>query len=408
MTPLRGPLAIAAGWAAAAGAVAVGGPWLPVGGRWLAVHLFTLGVLSTLLIALVPHFAGTLLHAPARSGDRARLVLWTAAVPLVLIGLTAALPAATAAGGTVLLGVVLWLWRDLRRMRRAAALGGRFVFVARAYERACGAFAHAAVLGVLLGTGVLAGPWYGVGRLAHLHVALLGWGATTLLATAVFLGPTLARTRIVDGADDTAAGALRLASPALTVAGVALLVTPLPEPYGTAARLLAALALTAYAGAATAVCRPVLAAVRQGRPSVSAWQLHSALLWLLAALWLDALVVATGRFDLLGSVVLLVVLGVLAHAILGSLGHLAPLAFGVRPPPAPAEALRAWAPVGLIDLGVGLLVVGGLGIGLAPVAVPAGTAVLVLGAGARGATIVRSLRDRSTTTRAGRPEPVEA
>ena len=56
-------------------------------------------------------------------------------------------------------------------------------------------------------------------RIAHLHVNLL-LGGLTLLATIVFFGPTIARTRIREGADVRAACAVRLGAIGLGV-GVA-------------------------------------------------------------------------------------------------------------------------------------------------------------------------------------------
>ena len=81
-------------------------------------------------------------------------------------------------------------------------------------------FVHGAILGALLGTGVLTGRWYGAGRIAHLHVNILGWAGLTLLATLVFFGPTMVRTRIRQGADDDAAARWvdRKSEPALSAA----------------------------------------------------------------------------------------------------------------------------------------------------------------------------------------------
>ena len=170
-TPGRAPLAhlragfTAAGVFAVAAAVqlAVGGP----GSRWLAVHLFTVGVLSNLIVTLAPHFAATLLHATERRAALPRLaVLNAGALLLAASGLRSA--ALLAARATLLTAAVLWLWWDLRRMRKAALHPGRFGFVTRAYERAAGAFVHGALLGVLMGTGALGGAWYAAARLAHL------------------------------------------------------------------------------------------------------------------------------------------------------------------------------------------------------------------------------------------------
>ena len=72
--PLRPAFALAGAYAGAAVLWVLAGSVLP-GGRWFAVHLFTLGVLTTLVVALTDHFAQTLLHAPQRRHPAARPTL---------------------------------------------------------------------------------------------------------------------------------------------------------------------------------------------------------------------------------------------------------------------------------------------------------------------------------------------
>jgi hypothetical protein len=84
------PLAPAVAVALAYGAGAL--IWLAVGqqfnvGRWLALHLFTLGVLSNLVMAMADHFARTLLHSPVGHGPRSRFILLNLGAVLVLAGL---------------------------------------------------------------------------------------------------------------------------------------------------------------------------------------------------------------------------------------------------------------------------------------------------------------------------------
>jgi nitrite reductase (NO-forming) len=330
------------------------------GGRWFAVHLFTLGVLTTLVAALTAHFAGTLLHAPGRPGAAARLALLQAGALLLLAGLPTGQRWSTVAGATALVVAVGWLYLDLRRMRRAS-LTGRFAFVVRTYERATGAFLHGAVLGALMGTGLLGGAWYGAARLAHLHVNVLGWGGLPLLATLVFFGPTVMRARIEPGADEAAAPALRRAATALTVAVLALLVTGAGGAVALSARLVAAAGLAVYAAGAVSVCLPVLRVARHARPSAQGWMLAASAGWFLVAVWADVLVVATGRLRLLDAVGAALLAGVLGQAILGASGYLAPLA--VPGPDARAavrrrlETLPRLRPA-VLNLGVALLVAG--------------------------------------------------
>lgn len=338
------------------------------GGRWFAVHLFTLGVLTNLVVALSHHFAQTLLHSPDRGGRTARFVLLNAGV-LLMLGFPPRLRWPLAIGATMVVAAVLWLYLDLRRLRKAS-LTGRFAFVVRAYERACGAFFHGAILGVLMGVGLLAGTWYGSARLAHLHINILGWGGTTLLATVVFFGPTIMRTRMEEGADATAARALRHGMSALTVGALGLLLTGAGGGWALAARLLAAAGLAGFAFAATAVCLPVIRAGRRAKPSAQAWMIRGACGWFVLVVWADAAVVATGRWRLLDALGAVLIVGVLGQAIVASLGYLAPMLTGGgtegRTAARDRLELAPRARTALLNLGVVLVAlsaVGGVGLG---------------------------------------------
>lgn len=303
----------------------VAGDVLP-GGRLLAVHLFTLGVLTNAVLAFSEHFSRAVTHTP---GQRAGWWTWAinASIVLVLIGVATGWLPALAAGATLLVTLVAAAGWRLRRMRRDA-IGARFRWVVRLYEGAHLAFVYAAVLGGLLGVGLVAGPWYLGVRLAHLHANVLGWGGLTLLATLVFFGPTMARTRIEEGADERAARALRRGGAALAVAVLLLLLLGLPEIWGTAARIAAGVALAGFAWAATAVCLPVLRAVAAARPTAQRPLVLGVLLWLPAVVWIDAMVVAAGSWrwmDALGAAALA---GVLTPAILATLLYLAPMLRG--------------------------------------------------------------------------------
>lgn len=300
------------------------------GGRWLAVHLFTAGVVTNMVVALTQHFAQTLLHAPERTGRPVRFVLLNTGAVLLLVGLPGGMRVVFVTGATVLTAAVLWLYWDLRVVRRSV-LGGRFGFVVRGYERACGAFVHGAILGGLMGAGVLAGTWYGAARVAHLHVNVLGWGGLTLLATVVFFGPTVMRTRMEEGADATAARAIRYGATGLTAGTVALLLTGAGGQLALPARLLGAVGLAVYAAGATAVCLPVWRAGGRARPSPYAWLMRAAVGWFVVAAWLDVGVVATGWYRLLDALGALFLLGVLGQGILAALGYLTPMVTGRGP-----------------------------------------------------------------------------
>jgi nitrite reductase (NO-forming) len=311
---------VAAGYALAVVVWVVFGTELP-GGRWFAVHLFTLGVVTNLVLALSDHFARALTHRPGT------MPWWQ--LPLANVGILAVLwsvPSGAgwvvAGGATVLTVVVFLSYLRLRSLRRTA-LAPRFGWVVRAYERAHGAFLHGAVLGALLGASVLGGAWNGSARIAHAHVNLLGWAGMTLLATIVFFGPTVARTRIEQGSDARSARAFRHGATALTLAVLALLGTGASGAPGTAARVVAASGFAVFAASVTIVCLPVLRAMLRAR-APDRWAMFAAVAWFPVVAWSDVLVVAAASWrwlDALGSALLV---GVLAQAISASLGYLAP------------------------------------------------------------------------------------
>lgn len=330
MDPRRSPFAavrpavvIAGAYAAALAVWMVAGDALP-GGRWFAVHLFTLGVLSNLVMAMTQHFAETLLHQPGSSGAGRRTALFNAGALAVLVGMPAGTPWLVACGATAASAAVMWLYVHLRRTRRGA-LSQRFAFLVRAYERAAGAFLHGAILGALLGAGVLPGTWAGTARLAHLHVNILGWGGLTLLSTLVVFGPTVLRRRMESGADATAARWLRSGATGLTVGVFALLLTALPAPWGVVARVLAGAGLAVFAMGCTAVCLPVLRAARRAKPSANGLTLAAACAWFPAVTWADVIVIGTGRYWLLTSLGAALIVGVLGQAILATVGYLGPM-----------------------------------------------------------------------------------
>ncbi|MBW3603640.1 MAG: hypothetical protein KY460_01815 [Actinobacteria bacterium] len=206
---------------------------------------------------------------------------------------------------------------------RRQAVGARFAWIVRIHERAHGSFIHGAVRGLLSGVGALRGSWYGAGRIAHLHVNILGWAGLTLLATLVFFGPTMLGTRIESGANARAAVALRRAATALTIAVVLLLASGVDGPAGKAFRSAAALALGVYAWAVGMVCLPVLRAARAAKPSAARPPLIALCGWFPVLAWADV-VVATGGLQLLDALGLAALAGVFDQAFATALSYVAP------------------------------------------------------------------------------------
>lgn len=315
-------IAVALAYGAALTLWLIAGDVLP-GGRPFAVHLFTLGVLTNLVLTFSEHFARTLTHTP---GERSWW--WPAvtnlAIVAVLAGLVTRRQPLLAAGATLLVGAVFLAYLRLRRMRRGA-VGARFGWIVRLYERAHGAFIHGAVLGALMGVGLVSGTWFAAARIAHLHANMLGWGGLTLLATLVFFGPTMARTRIERSADVVAARALRHGATALGIAVILLLLAGVGGRWAVAFNVLAGMSLAVYAAAATRVCLPVARAVRCGSATAARPLVLGVCGWATVVVWVDALVVTTRAWRWLDAVGVAALAGVLAQAMLAALVHLAPM-----------------------------------------------------------------------------------
>jgi len=357
--PAAPSIAASLGYTIAIAVWLVGGDALP-GGRAFTVHLFTLGVLTNLVLTFSEHFSRTLTRTP---GERAWWwpVLTNLAILAVLAGVHTRWLPLLVGGATALIAVVFLAYRRLRSMRRAA-VGARFVWIVRLYERAHGAFIHGAVLGGLLGAGVLSGSWFGAARLAHLHTNILGWGGLTLLATLVFFGPTMARTRIEPGADATAARALAAGASALTVAVIALFMAGIGGVWGVLLHAVAGAGLAVFALSATLVCLPVARAVRRGPATAARPLILSVCTWLVVVVWVDAVVVTAQAWRFLDALGLVALTGVLGQAILGTLIYLAPMLLGRTT--SSREALRsrldrgAWTRAVVMSAGVLSLALG--------------------------------------------------
>jgi hypothetical protein len=390
------------------------GDTLP-GGRWFAVHLFTLGVLSNLVVVLSDHFGRTLLGAGPDRRVR-RFVAFNVGALLVL-GFPPELRYPLALGAAITSVTVVWLAIDLHRLRRRAT-DRKFVFVADGYQLACAAFLVGALLGALLGTRLLSGAWYGGARLAHLYVNVLGWGGLTLLTTVVFLAPRMMRTEPVRGAETQARHALRLAGVGLAVAASGLLWTG-ARPGADWPRSVAAVGLAFYAAAATAVCWQVLRSGRGAERSVHADMVRFACTWFVLVTWANAAMMATGRLRILDPLGAGLIVAVLGQSILATLNHLSPTVWGRKAGDRAQIAARLdrfrLTRVVMLNLGAALVVGAGLagrGAGTAgSVAIRAGwalvTAAILLHVGlivwhaSASGLVQRGHRRAAGSTRAG-------
>jgi hypothetical protein len=348
-------MAVAAcGYAVAAVVWLTFGDTLP-GGRWFAVHLFTLGVLSNLIVALTDHFARTLVDRAGPDQLVRRFVAFNAGA-ILLLGFPPGLRYPLIAGAVVVTATVAWLGIDLHRLHRRHP-DHRFAFVVLGYRYACVAFVVGAVLGALLGARLISGPWYGAARVAHLHVNILGWGGLTVLTTVVFFGPTMMGTEMGPRAGARAAWALRVAAAGLAVSVGAQLLTG-ADPGAVWPRSVAASGLAAFAAGATVIVWEVLRSGRGARRSTPASMIRMAGVWFVAVVWADAAAFATGELrvlDVLGAALIVAVLG---QAILAALNHLTPAVWGAPGERAAmGEQLERFGPSRVVVLNSGAVIV---------------------------------------------------
>jgi hypothetical protein len=302
------------------------GRWLP-GGRWVVVHLFTLGVLTTLIVAFTRHFASSFTGQGAPSGRTRPLVaagvLDASVVALIVGRLThgRVLLSLATVGLLGVVGVNLLALRDARRNARAP----RFVWIVRRYEDAHLYFLLSAVVGTLVGIGAVSGGWWVGFRDVHLHLMVLGWAGLTVLATLVVFGPALLRARMRTGADARAQKALRIAAAALLVAAMGLVAAGgASGALEMVARVVAAAALLAYGWATLVVGVAVLGAARSSDRSSLRWPVIGAVVWLPAGVALDVMVVATAQRRAFDAVGVALFIGALTQLILAVFLHVGP------------------------------------------------------------------------------------
>jgi nitrite reductase (NO-forming) len=307
--------------------------------RWLLFHLLLLGAVTHSILVWSQHFADALLHsAPTSAAYRnrsVRLLLCNGGAALVFAGVLAGRWQLAAAGGAAVSLAVGWhsasLFAQLRR-----ALGSRFACTVRYYVASAALLPLGALFGVLMVRG-LPGDWHERVLVAHVAVNMLGWMGVTVLGTLVTLWPTMLRTRIAEGAEQTARRALPvlLAGILLVVAGCLVGLQPV-----------AGVGFLVYAGAMGLLAGPFVSAARAKPPMhFPTWSVAAAVAWLeglvtalglgmlVAPSWADAHALAQSLTPGLAA-------GVGAQVLIGALSYLVPVVAGGGPAAARAANLE--------------------------------------------------------------------
>jgi len=250
-------------------------PYIPAP-RWLMIHLLVLGAAGHSILVWSRYFADTLVRLPAtpRRVQSQRLLVFNLGVLLVAIGVPATIWWLVVVGALGIAVAVGWHVVSLMRGMRTG-FASRFSSTIWFYI-AAGALL---LVGITLGTWLAAHPAEPLHtrlQLAHVAVNLLGWIGLTVLGTVVTLGPTMLRTRIVEGAEKRA----RQALPVL-LGGIALVVT---AAWADVVPLVAA-GLLVYAVGVALVGWPLVRTARRKPPvSFPTWSLAAGMVWLLGLL----------------------------------------------------------------------------------------------------------------------------
>jgi nitrite reductase (NO-forming) len=246
-------------WLVGGLAVAVAHPYIPHA-RWLLVHLLLLGGASTAVLIWSEHFALALLHRADSGNGRnraLRLGAFTAGAATVTTGIVTGRWPVVLAGGLIVAAAAATHALVLVRMTRGA-LAGRFAFVLRYYVAAASLLPVGAGLGVGLARADLDDDLEARLRLAHEAVNVLGWLGLTVIGTLATLWPTMLRTRLVEGAEDTARRAVPLLVTGMALVAGAAVVSP---PSG------ALPGLACYAAGVAVSARPLITAARRRPPA---------------------------------------------------------------------------------------------------------------------------------------------
>ncbi len=255
--------------------VSLAHPYIPAP-RWLMIHLLVLGAAGHSILVWSRYFADTLVRLPAtpRRVQSQRLLMFNLGVLLVTIGVPGSFWWLVLVGTLGIAVAVGWHVVSLMRGLRTG-FASRFASTIWFYI-AAGALL---LVGITLGTWLAAHPGEPLHtrlQLAHVAVNLLGWIGLTVLGTVVTLGPTMLRTRIVEGAEKRA----RQALPVL-LGGITLVVA---AAWADVVLLVPA-GLLVYAVGASLVAWPLVRTARRKPPvSFPTWSLAAGMVWLLGLL----------------------------------------------------------------------------------------------------------------------------
>ncbi len=311
--------------------VSLAHPYIPAP-RWLMIHLLVLGAAGHSILVWSRYFADTLVRLPAtpRRVQSQRLLAFNLGVLLVVTGVPGSWWWLVIIGALGIAVAVGWHVMNLVGGLRTG-FASRFASTIWFYI-AAGALL---VVGVTLGTWLAAHPGEPLHsrlQLAHVAVNLLGWIGLTVLGTVVTLGPTMLRTRIVEGAEKHA----RQALPVL-LAGIALVVAAAWADVV----VLVPVGLMLYALGVSLVAWPLVRTVRRKPPvSFPTWSLAAGMVWLIGLLLALVVEVAwdvsySGSWVDVGEsfeqLTPYLAAGFVAQVLLGALSYLIPVVMGGGP-----------------------------------------------------------------------------
>lgn len=298
--------------------------------RWLIFHLLLLGAVTHSILVWSQHFADALLHAaPTTSQLRLRTLrigLLNAGAVVVVVGMITAHWVTVACGGGAVVLAVGWHGVSLVGQLRSG-LGSRFATTVRYYLCATALLPFGVLFGVLMARG-LSPDWHARIMTAHVAVNIFGWVGLTAMGTLVTLWPTMLRTRIAEGAEQTARQALLVLAASVVVAATGCMIGLRP---------VAGLGLLGYAAGVGLLARPFVIALRAKPP------VHFPTLSVLAAVcWLAVTAVVLGigigiaptwmgAHELTDLLAPALAAGFAAQLLLGALSYLIPVAIGGGP-----------------------------------------------------------------------------